>query len=154
MFDNYLDQMDSMTSNFQFEPVSFTKPRSCFIAKDPPYLQRPLSTIKEKHDAPNFSRHLKEFLNSFLENPTTNRNTHYYQLPFDHLDVWTQFKFQPNNLSDDSDSEETDTVKAIPKNSPHEPNGQFDPVVVLRSDEAESTGMEGMIYIFNSILFY
>src|SRR6266540_1853144 len=115
--------MDSMTSNSQFEPVSFTKPRSCFIAKDPPYLQRPLSTIKEKHDAPNFSRNLKEFLNSFLENPTTNRNTHYYQLPFDCLDVWTQFKFQPNNLSDDSDSEETDTVKAIAKNSPHESNG-------------------------------
>jgi len=154
MFDNYLDRMDSMTSNSQFEPVSFTKPRSCFIAKDPPYLRRPLSTIEEKHDAPNFSRHLKEFLNSFLENPTTNRNAHYYQLPFDRLDVWTQFKFQPNNLSDDSDSEETDTVKAIPKNSPHEPNGRFDPVVVLRSDEAESTGMEGTIYIFNSILFY
>jgi len=26
MFDNYLDQMDSMTHNFQFEPVPFTKP--------------------------------------------------------------------------------------------------------------------------------
>jgi len=39
MFDNYLDRMDSMTSNSQFEPVSFTKPQSCFIAKDPPYLR-------------------------------------------------------------------------------------------------------------------
>jgi len=37
MFDNYLDRMDLMTHNSQFEPVPFTKPRSCFIAKDPPY---------------------------------------------------------------------------------------------------------------------
>ena len=66
------------------------------------------------------------------------------------LDVWTQFKFQPHNLSDISDSEETDTVKAIPKNSLHEPNGCFDTIVVLRSDEAESTGVEGMNF-FNII---
>jgi hypothetical protein len=67
------------------------------------------------------------------------------------LDIWTQFKFQPHHLQDDSDPGEAETVKAIPINSPHEANGRFDTVVVLRTPEAESTGVEGMPFLNTSV---
>jgi hypothetical protein len=154
LFDNYLDRMDSNSNNSDPQPVPFTSPRPQLIGKHPPYPQRQLSIIQDKHNAPHFSQHLKEFLNSFLHNPTTNQRAQFYTLPFDCLDVWTQFKFQPHNLQDNSDidSEEKDTVKSIPKNSPHQPNGQFDTVVALRSNEAESTGVEGMSHNINFTL--
>ena len=148
-FDNYLDR------NTTSKPVSLTCSRSCYIAKHPPYPRRQLPVIEKNHNAPYFCQHLKEYLNSFLKAPTTNQTTQNYSIPFDRLDVWTQFKFQPSNLQDDPDSdsdpEAKGIVKVIPK-STQVPNGRFDTVVVLRSYDAESTGVEGD-HINHSMMF-
>jgi hypothetical protein len=61
-------------------------------------------------------------------------------LPFKHLDVFNQFKFHPIRLQDDD--EERDVVKAIPV-SKRLPSGRFDTVIVLKTDDAESTGLAG-----------
>ena len=77
-----------------------------------------------------------------MANPTTNKAAESHLLPFDRLNVWTQFKFQLHNLQDDADPDDQDTVKAIPK-SAGQPNGRFDTIIALQTDEAQSTGVEG-----------
>jgi hypothetical protein len=63
-------------------------------------------------------------------------------LPFKHLDVYNQFKFSPLGLQDDEVVEERDIVKAIPI-SRQLPSGRFDTVIILKTDNAESTGLAG-----------
>ena len=122
--------------------TALTQPRSLLIAKYPPYPRRGLALIENRHNSPYFSKHLKEFLNSFLRLPEKDRNSQQHPLPFDRLDVWTQFKFRRERSVDDSEADDSDTIKAIPRNSIQR-HGQFDTVVALRSDEAQSTGVEG-----------
>ena len=50
------------------------------------------------------------------------------------------FRFHPEALQDEGS--EDDVVKALPVSS-KDPFGRFDTVVVLVSDEAESTGLKG-----------
>jgi len=70
-----------------------------------------------------------------------------YPLPFKHLDVFNQFKFCPFNLQDEEE-EERDIVKAIPVSKCF-PSGRFDTVIVLKTDNAESTGLTGTYYATN-----
>lgn len=110
------------------------------IAKFPDYPQYPISSIERQHNAPDFSFYLKKFLNSFREPRITTQVLTTTVLPFSHLDVYKMFRFQPTALNDNE--EEHDIVKAIPK-SKEFPDGRFDTVVVITSDEAESHGLAG-----------
>ncbi|KAI1785254.1 hypothetical protein LXA43DRAFT_976331 [Ganoderma leucocontextum] len=91
------------------------------------------------HNAAYFSRALKEYLNTFLAQRTSTRVATLHSLPFTALDVYHQFKFNPDALEDDE--EENDVVKAMPAFGPR--SGRFDSVVVLNTDDAESTGLQG-----------
>ena len=99
----------------------------------------PLTT----HHSPRFSQHLKDYLNSLLKHPTSTRRSNSYALPFIRLNVFSQFKFHPISLDDTDQTEEDDTVKAIPSTTV-KPHGRFDFVIILRGDNAESTGIEGL----------
>ncbi|KDR76056.1 hypothetical protein GALMADRAFT_225772 [Galerina marginata CBS 339.88] len=144
-FDNYLDWLDVESKKVP-SPTPLSKRSSIHIAKYPPFPGRKISIIKEMHNAPLFSQNLKEYLNKFLPrgHRTSNAVSHLYALPFQRLDVFTQFKFHPYSLQEeaDGDVEENDTVKAIPT-SRTSPNGRMDTVIVLYNDAAESTGVEG-----------
>ncbi|KAI1785454.1 hypothetical protein LXA43DRAFT_976229 [Ganoderma leucocontextum] len=72
-----------------------------------------------------------------------------HSLPFNALDVYHQLKFNPEALEDDE--EENDVVKAIPAFGPH--SARFDTVVVLHTDEAESTGLRGTRIARVKVLF-
>lgn len=113
------------------------------IAKYPNHPNKSIDRISASHASPMFSQHLKEYINTFLPRGvrTTATRAQTFPLPFNKLDVFYQFKFHPSSLQDD-DTEENDIVKAIPI-SRKTPHGRFDPVVVLKGDNAESTGLEG-----------
>jgi hypothetical protein len=140
-FDNYLAHIDRGEKDVNPSKLSVQLP--IFIAKYPPFPRKLITAIQTSHVAPHFSTHLKEYLNSFISQPTSNARSHLYSLPFERLDVYSQFRFKPTALDDtDSQAEEVDTVKAHPI-SDKNPHGRFDTVVILNSDEAEETGVEG-----------
>ncbi|PPR07087.1 hypothetical protein CVT26_005304, partial [Gymnopilus dilepis] len=110
------------------------------VAKYPHYPRCAISLIQQRHDAPDFSFHLKKYLSTFQDTRFTNRSLVASSLPFAHLDVYKMFRFRPEALQDGE--EEKDTVKAVPRSKKF-PHGRFDTVVVLVTDEAESHGLTG-----------
>ncbi|KAF5343781.1 hypothetical protein D9757_014804 [Collybiopsis confluens] len=63
-------------------------------------------------------------------------------LPFTSLDVWHHYKFTPINLFDDSSDVPKETIKSTPLSRKTSVT-RFDTVIVLDSDEAESTAVIG-----------
>ena len=106
-FDNYLETVDQQSTP-QNSTISLTASQpnplhpSISIAKYPPFPKKLISTIERNHYAPHFSHHLKEYLNSLLQHRSSNRIAILHNLPFQRLDVFSQFKFHPMAL-DDSD---------------------------------------------------
>jgi len=150
MFDNYLHSTDTNQSpsvqSRQKDGPHLAQKSFFHIAKHPPFPSRSLSAIEEQHYAPQFSQHLKQYLNNLKLKRTSNQGALYFNLPFQSIPVYLQFRFHPHTLHDeigDPDLEESDTVKAHPR-SRQDPSGHFDTVVVINSDDAESTGVEGM----------
>ncbi|KAH9999164.1 hypothetical protein BJV74DRAFT_877046 [Russula compacta] len=82
---------------------------------------------------------LSNYLNRLLPDRTSSRTAILYSLPFQRLDVFHTVKFHPPSLEDDEEA--CDIIKAAPtaKKRP----ARFDTAVVLYSDAAESTGLEG-----------
>jgi hypothetical protein len=138
-FQSYIDWRVSK------EQTPKTKPSTIIsIAKHPPCPGFLISSIETRHGAPGFSACLLEYLNVLAPNPVANRQLHhYYRLPFYRLDVFHQFKFHPTGLEDGDD--ERDTVKAVPSIKKSPP--RFDTVIVLNTDAAESTGVEGIKFL-------
>ena len=143
-FESYLSGSASMESGSESGQQLHGLSRIS-VAKFPNYPNKSIANITKSHQAPAFERHLKEYLNRFLDKRTSNHRAMQYPLPFKHLDVFNQFKFCPFNLQDDEE-EERDIVKAIPV-SKRFPSGRFDTVIVLRTDNAESTGLTGESYL-------
>jgi len=114
------------------------------IAKYPNYPNHPIPVIEQLHAAPQFSLHLKHYLNTFLDSSISNRSLYSTPLTFNNINVFNMFCFHPVTLNDEE--EEYDLVKAMPI-SKSLPAGCFDTVIILDKDEAESTGMAGK-YIF------
>ena len=114
------------------------------LAKVPNYPGWAFSHIKDKHDAPDFEYYLKQYLNSFTDNPIGQRHLDHASLSFTKVDVYNMFRFHPQGIHDEE--EEKDLVKAIPK-SEKLPRGRFDTVIALINDKAEATGLEGMIAV-------
>ena len=115
------------------------------VAKFPPFPSRHLTTIETKFKAPHFSHKLKEYLNKFTLNPASRSTLPNYPLPFQHVDIYSQFKFNAHSLWEESDDPvyEPMTVKALPISEAN-PHGRFDTIVALWNDDAESMGVVGM----------
>jgi len=113
------------------------------ISKHLTYPKCKIDVIREKHNALDFDYYLKLYVNSCLPKSQpcawiSNIDT--YNLPFDKLDIYNLFHFHPTAINDDDSKAKI--VKALQKSRTH-PQGQFDTVVVLVGDSAESTGVEG-----------
>jgi len=120
---------------------SAAKKRSLIsIAKYPNYPNRQLSLIEDRHQAPDFTYYLKVFLMAFTNKKIQHRSLDEIDLPFKHVDVYNMFRFHPEGIQDAE--EENDLVKALPR-SVQNPDGHFDTVIVIVSNEAESTGLAG-----------
>jgi hypothetical protein len=124
---------------------SFPTRRPISISKAPAHPDCSISSIEKTHNAPFFSHHLKRYLASFLDAPMGDRQLSNASLPIESVDVYTNFRFSPDQLNEDN--EVSDIVKAIPS-SKTLPNGRFDTVVVMDTDEAEATALHGLFLFF------
>jgi hypothetical protein len=116
------------------------------MAKKAPEHRKSIARVMLTHSTPNFLNHLKEYLNSLA--PTDQRRKGQeiltWNLPFDCVDVWHQFKLTIPHVQLDGELVD-DCVKAIPvwrKNK----TPRFDTVVVSVTDEAQATALEGIVY--------
>ncbi|KIK60606.1 hypothetical protein GYMLUDRAFT_123737, partial [Collybiopsis luxurians FD-317 M1] len=110
---------------------------SIILAKLPQEPKKSLSQILISHAAPGFLSQLKLFLNSLLPSSQQVSKSYALQspLPFTTLDIWHHYKFIPTNMFDDeSDAVPIFRDALIPR---------FDTVIVLNSDKAESTAVQG-----------
>ncbi|KAE9401115.1 hypothetical protein BT96DRAFT_956655 [Gymnopus androsaceus JB14] len=122
--------------------------RQLILAKYPAESKKSLAQILISHAAPGFLAHLKLFLNAFL--PLGRRVPDQLALagtlPFTQLDVWHRYKFSPSNLFDDDLDGIHETVKAIPvSRRSHIP--RFDTLIVMVGDDAQSTALDGTVFI-------
>ena len=69
------------------------------------------------------------------------RRIHETGLPFKQVNVHNMFQFHPEGIQDTE--EESDLVKALPQSAENTEDGQFDIVIVIVGNEAESTGLAG-----------
>ncbi|THU79096.1 hypothetical protein K435DRAFT_698663 [Dendrothele bispora CBS 962.96] len=114
------------------------------IAKFPTEPHKSIARIVISHSAPNFLPCLKLFLNSLLKSPQPKSRALNADLPIKALDVWHQFKLRPDSQVDGEVIEEV--IKAIPFYK-KAASTRFDNVVVLHSDSAESTSLQGKSFI-------
>ncbi|KAJ3709626.1 hypothetical protein C8R42DRAFT_572167 [Lentinula raphanica] len=119
-------------------------PGSCTLTRTPAEPRKSLSRIVLTHLSPGFIAHLKLFLNDLL--PTDQRGTKAEALaghtPFTTLDIWHQFKLRPTDIFDDGSEVPREIIKAIPTwRKALVP--RFDTVIVLNTDEAQSTAVKG-----------
>lgn len=142
-FDNYLEWIEQQSNPTQ-PPLPTSTRLPILMAKHCPYPGCHLTHVEKLHCAPSFSKDLKEYLNRFLEHGlrSTNQVAVSNPLPFQCLDVFTQFRFHPASLHNEDN--ECDTVKASPITKKM-PAGRFDTVVALRMDHAEATGLQGIV---------
>lgn len=145
-FDNHIGRLLASSSLGEDEIITEGPPNphhpSISIAKYPNFRNCSISAIENLHNAPQLSRHLKIFLNSFLPTPVSNRNLDSTSLPISHIDVYNMFRFQHGEIHDND--EEKDIVKAIPR-SKKLSKERFNTVVVIDTDEAEATGLAGVL---------
>jgi len=130
---------------------SASKRSKITLAKNPQYPSRPLQIVQVTHNCPQFQRHLKQYLNNFLEKPLPLHQMETSILPFNNINIYSMFQFHPETIQDDDDG--CDIVRAIPS-SPSFHKGRFDTVIVIDKDDAEATGLEGKCDVcFNSKLY-
>lgn len=107
------------------------------LPKHPAYPSKPILAIKEQHNIPLFSEHLRQFL-AMCKPGARNADVKASEtqlLPFDHLDVYYSFKFSREHVDEAGDLK--DMVKASPLKK------RFDTVVVWTGDEAETVSFAG-----------
>ncbi|KIM54118.1 hypothetical protein SCLCIDRAFT_31364 [Scleroderma citrinum Foug A] len=114
------------------------------ISQHPTVPCQTIFSIQISHNAPSFSFHLCQYLNSLLPPAKTISRAQLpnAQLPFDRADIWHSCKFPLDILGNDVDGQEgLDAVKAKPGS---EGDARFDTVLVAHSEDAETTGLKGM----------
>ncbi|THU96451.1 hypothetical protein K435DRAFT_664516 [Dendrothele bispora CBS 962.96] len=143
-FNSYQSWLQSLydaksTSNPAFQ---LSKAYQYTIAKHPAEPHKGIARIVISHSAPNFLPCLKLFLNSLRKSPQPRSRALKAELPIKSLDVWHQFKLKPDSQVDGEVIEEI--IKAVPFHGKSaSPQARFDNVVVLFSDSAESTSLQG-----------
>ncbi|EPS93773.1 hypothetical protein FOMPIDRAFT_1055679 [Fomitopsis schrenkii] len=123
------------------EPVFPTKTR-IKISKHPSAPLQPLPIIEDSHHAPGFTDSLAQYIYQLkngrpLTSPQLLNATN--NMPFNYLDIFHSFEFAPDSLN--NDASETEAIKAKPVKG-HQP-ARFDTAVVLNSEDAEATGLQG-----------
>jgi hypothetical protein len=141
-FQNYVAWQESQDAGANAHLESLSRNADGKVLSLPKYPTQPrqlVTLIEKRHSAPGFTSALKNYLNLLSSQPTSARIASMHTLPFQRVDVYHTFKFHPPSLEDDE--EVCDVIKAAPpaKKRP----GRFDNAVVLHSDDAESTGLEG-----------
>ncbi|KAF5344499.1 hypothetical protein D9757_015048 [Collybiopsis confluens] len=122
--------------------VGSAQDRSSFqLAKSPNEPRKKLTHIVASHAAPTLISELKLFLNSLLPADQRADKASVIQstLPFAAIDVWHQCKLTPAKLLENTERE---TLKAVPITRKNQVS-RFDTVIILDSDAAESTAVEG-----------
>ncbi|KAJ3766036.1 hypothetical protein FB446DRAFT_654379 [Lentinula raphanica] len=113
------------------------------LAKNPSEPRKTLPSITLSHGAPGFVEALKLFLKDLL--PATKERKKLDArdglIPFLTLEVWHNFGLVPAKVLDDP---EKSRIKARPLTSKR--SSQFDTVIVLETDEAQSTAVRGKVY--------
>ena len=117
--------------------------KSLKIAKYPPSPQQHLTRIQEHHKAPGFTTALVHYINDLQPEPLRldRHDLARTWLPFDRIDIYHKFQFNPCELSDGR--EERDVIKAIPASGRTGRKDRFDTAIVLDTQDAESTGIQG-----------
>ncbi|THU83761.1 hypothetical protein K435DRAFT_688929 [Dendrothele bispora CBS 962.96] len=121
------------------------------IAKFPPEPHKSIARVMVSHSAPNFLPCLKIFLNNLLNEPKPRSRALRADLPIEAVDVWHQFKLRPDSQVDGEIVEEV--IKAVPFNK-KSASTRFDNIVVIHSDEAESTSLQGKCYVYLGMCCY
>lgn len=158
-FESYLKENEPTPQDINCAPGVLKTKGSKFqikIAKKPPCPRQSLSSIQQLHNAPGFSRALKEYINS-LQPPGASRVSRSALpagvLPFSSLAVYHNFKFHKVELGHtdllSSEDKDKDVVKAYPASNKRA--ARFDTVIVLTTEDAESTGVAGA-FLLNSKL--
>ncbi|EPS94111.1 hypothetical protein FOMPIDRAFT_1098984, partial [Fomitopsis schrenkii] len=113
------------------------------IAKYPPAPQQHLAAIQDRHHAPGFTAALAQYINVLQpqELRLTRGELSQTWLPFTRLDVYHKYKFKPCSLHDGK--EEVSVIKAIPASGRTGRKDRFDTAIVLDTEDAESTGVQG-----------
>ena len=144
MFDSYMDKM-LLSKDPPSKPTPLLQRPIPQVTKFPSFPSQPFTIIKTKFKAPHFPQKLKEYLNKFKLNPASWSRLPDFSLPFNCVDVYSQFKFHAHSLWEEGDDAvyEPMTVKALPVSTAN-PHSQFDTIIALWGDAAESTGVVGM----------
>ncbi|KAJ7434254.1 hypothetical protein B0H11DRAFT_1652483, partial [Mycena galericulata] len=112
------------------------------LAKKPQFPRQLLTTIELNHRTDSFIYNLKDFMNTAFGGPTSRmsqRDLIAATLPFSRLDIYHNFKSEPNTL--DPGAEEDTTVTSRPQ-SASQP-ARFDTVIAWNNSTAEATGLGG-----------
>lgn len=112
-------------------------------------------SIEKGHNAPGFSRAIREFLSARSSVRISRTDIAQGQLPFDEVSLYYSFTMSRVELGHTevlSSYTDTEVVKARPKTS-RQP-GNFDSVIVLDTPDAEATGVEGEHTDFHKLFFF
>ncbi|KAJ8695792.1 hypothetical protein PTI98_005719 [Pleurotus ostreatus] len=136
VFDNYVKEIVTF-------PSKDKKPTLAISLAKFPNASRSMDFIIQQHRSPNFTYHLRDYLNSLAPRGSRKPKSTVpdLALPFDTLNVWHMVRMVHEGIADDA-VEEKDHIKAIPATD-HPPHGRFDPAIVLSTAQAESTGLPG-----------
>ena len=151
-FQNYVTWKESQEARAHGQSKSFSCNVDGKVLSLPQYPTQPrqlLSLIEQRHSAPGFTSALKSYINLFSSHPMSARNALLHNLPFQRLDIYHTFKFHPAGLEEDE--EVCDVIKAAPQGK--KLPARFDTAIVLHTDDAESTGLEGA-FMFSMIILY
>ncbi|KAJ3713553.1 hypothetical protein C8R42DRAFT_593065 [Lentinula raphanica] len=149
-FDFYQSWTEADTENYLLERskrqgyIESSKDSSAVLlslAKNPSEPRKKLTAIALLHGAPGFLGTLKLFLNNQLPKGQQQKKKRALSgyIPFTTLEVWHNLKLIPSTVLDETEKAH---IKARPLSSNHK-SARFDTVIVLESDEAQSTAVQG-----------
>lgn len=109
------------------------------LSRRPCYPSRAIDHITVLHNAPHFTRHLAQYLKTFIAPPGIRTNN--LTLPFRTLNVWTVFWITPPPLHDNpADQEIVHAEPCVGSLS----SGRYNVVLVKEDEDADIFGVEGI----------
>lgn len=114
------------------------------VAQRPKVAHASITNIELSHNAPGFIRSLKEYLNSLSLHPLPRSEIPLADLPIDTVKLFHTFSVSRVELGHTEvlgSSLDKEILRAKPRSQTQ--SARFDTVIVLDSDEAESTGVQG-----------
>lgn len=103
-----------------------------------------IADVENTHNAPGFLRAIKEYLNMHAERPLSRQDLLRAPLPFETVSIYHSVSFSRYELGHTEavpSLNVMETLKARPATGKQP--ARFDPIIVLDTSEAESTGVQG-----------